>query len=120
MGYMKTHDKKRTIFQVLCKEHDFISLPVLLSKLGSDIKERSLWRWLNEMVQEGIVEKIGQKRTTQYRVVKKQNNWQYNIQNVSAIEYVQKPLYERKPIPYGKQWVDLYQPNSTFYISEEI
>ena len=41
-----------------------IRLQELLEKLGSNYTERSVRRWLAEMIREGLVEKLGNKHGT--------------------------------------------------------
>lgn len=56
------HGKKLFVLHQLSQESDFISLPSLLEKLGSDYSERTVRRWLVDLVHDGFVEKIGQKK----------------------------------------------------------
>jgi len=123
---MKPRDKKLAVLRLLSQESTPISLPALLEKLDQDFKERTVRRWLNEMVKEGLVKRTGQKRATVYQVAQRQpeNNNQtsscFATESLSAIERVRKPVYERQPIAYNDEWFDSYQPNTTFYLSEKL
>nr|WP_166155718.1 hypothetical protein [Neochlamydia sp. AcF84]NGY95041.1 hypothetical protein [Neochlamydia sp. AcF84] len=64
-----TQDKKLALLQQLSQEVEPISLPLLLEKLGSGYAERSVRRWLAEMISEGLLERIGQKRGTKYYAI---------------------------------------------------
>lgn len=59
-------NKKLSVLHQLSQELEPVSLPDLIEKLGEDFAERSVRRWLTEMVTEGLVKKIGHKRGTKY------------------------------------------------------
>lgn len=69
---MKVRTKKLAVLHQLSQEADTISLEMLLQKLGPDYAERSVRRWLAELVKEGLVEKIGKKRGTHYKVLQRE------------------------------------------------
>jgi DNA-binding IclR family transcriptional regulator len=54
---MSLRDNKLTVLRQLGQESEPISLSNLLHKLGNQFKERSVRRWLSELIQEGIVKK---------------------------------------------------------------
>lgn len=108
---MAENSKKMAVFSILRQNKHPLALGELLEILGSDFAERTIRRWLNEMVQEGIVKRIGQKRGTRYQAVYE------SVQSSKSIEYVRLPLYKRAPVAYNHKWLDDYVPNETFYLS---
>jgi len=120
--YMNSTDKKLGVLHQLSQEAEPISLPDMLEKLGSSYVERSVRRWLAEMIKEGLVEKIGHKRGTKYQVIYRANRGIektsscFGFESSKVIEQVRRPLYERHPVAYVDHWLDIYQPNITFYI----
>ena len=120
---MKFRDRKQAVLQKLSQKTKPTSLRDLLHELGKNYPERSVRRWLNELTNEGVIEKLGHKRGTKYRVIQNFNKKQeisscFGSDSVSAIEYVRRPLYERQPIAYNEKWFDAYKPNKTFYFSK--
>jgi fido (protein-threonine AMPylation protein) len=119
---MISKDKKLTVLHLLSQEIEPINLPDLLKKLGEGYGERSVRRWLAEMINTGLVEKLGLKRGTRYRVIHRANrdigkaSSCFGIESTKVIEKVRRPIYERRPIAYDDLWLDAYQPNKTFYI----
>ncbi|MBI3237162.1 MAG: Fic family protein, partial [Chlamydiales bacterium] len=115
-------DKKLALLHQLSQEAEPIGLPKLLEKLDSDCSERSVRRWLAEMVEEGLVEKTGEKRGSKYQVVQKQNRRDraligcFGLKSEKALKQVQKPLYERVPVTYSDDWFASYIPNHSYYI----
>lgn len=100
-----------------------IKLPDLLVLLGHQFKERSVRRWLMELIEEGLVLKQGHKRGTVYQsitsVTKEPQSFIFTSTAENAIRYVQQPLFKRKPVAYQKKWLNAYQPNRTFYLSAQ-
>jgi Fic family protein len=118
---MKAQKRKLALLQYLNQEADPISLHQLLDRLqyDFDFKERSVRRWLNELIEEGLVERSGQKRGTKYKVTKalKRDISFFGSNSLSVLEKVLRPIYERYPVSYNDSWFDSYQPNINFYLS---
>jgi len=117
------NNKKMTVLHQLSQEAEPISLSGLLEKLGSDYAERSVRRWLSEMVAEGLVDKLGVKRATRYQIIHRADRDRaggcFSAESIEIIEQVRRPIYERSPSAYSDHWFDAYQPNITFYIPIE-
>ncbi len=119
---MTTRNKKLAVLHQLSQEVEPISLPELLEKIDANYVERSVRRWLAEMVKEGLVEKLGHKRGTRYQVALRDDrnargkNSCFRSESVKVIEQVRRPLYERRPVAYDDHWFEAYEPNATFYI----
>ena len=123
---MKPRDRKLAILRQLSQMSEPVSLPDLIDTLQDDFKERSVRRWLNQFVEEGLVKRTGRKRGTKYQVVQSQGQHNHAVsscfssESLEAIRRVQRPLYERKPKAYAEEWLDSYQPNKTFLFNEFI
>ncbi len=106
----------------LSQESEPIGLLDLLEKLGDEFSERSVRRWLSEMMTEGLIEKIGHKRATKYQVLQRSDRENakfsscFSSESTKIIEKIRRPLYERSPVAYVDEWLDAYRPNVTFYI----
>lgn len=115
-----------TVLRQLSQQADPISLHQLLELLQPDFRERSVRRWLNELAQEGLVEKSGQKRGTKYKIAKKTGEHNssasscFGSESLAALEKVRQPIYERQPVTYNDFWVDSYQPNIHFYLPDAL
>jgi len=127
---MRYNSRKLAVLSALRKlarQTDTVTMPELMQKLGSLFVERSVRRWLNELMREGQVEKSGQKRGTRYRIIiktiptlnkeNKENKFAFSAVAQKAVQAIEKPVIKRKPIGYDASWVDAYKPNHTFYLS---
>lgn len=118
---MSSKDKKLAVLHQLKLEVGPISLRDLLKKLGEAYTERSVRRWLTEMVAEGRVKTLGRKRGAKYQIAERTILHTVGVtgcfgsESNSVIEQVRRPLYERDPAAYADEWFDSYQPNITFY-----
>lgn len=123
---MSLRDNKMAVLRQLGQESEPISLPDLLTKLGNDFKERSVRRWLNLLIDEGTVEKTGQKRGTKYIAVGRKTcvngdlSSCFSTGSANAIDIVNRPLFERQPVAYSDHWFDSYKPNSDYYMAEAL
>jgi len=117
---MKINAQKLVVFHQLQQEKIAVSLSELIHKLGSGFPERSVRRWLAELIETGEVEKQGNKRATKYLAIEppipSHANSSFSLQSLEVIEKVRRPLYERNPTSYANEWFDDYKPNFTFYI----
>ncbi len=43
----------------------------------------------------------------------------FRPESTKVIEQVRRPIYERKSVSYADDWLNAYQPNTTFYISSD-
>jgi len=79
-------------------------------------------RWLTALVEEGLVERLGRGRGTKYRAITSEdrhNETVFTANSQSILAYINKPLYEREPTAYDKNWLAKYEPNVTFYLREQ-
>lgn len=123
---MSLRDNKVAVLRQLGLEAEPISLPDLFTKLGEGFKERSVRRWLSLLIQEGAVQKIGQKRGTKYLAIgrlEEANNVIrsfFSSKSLEAIKAIKKPLFERRPVAYADIWFDSYKPNSSSYLKKTL
>ena len=120
-------EKKSMILAQLNQETSPISLSDLMNKLGTKYKERTVRRWLAEMVNEGSVEKQGHRKAAKYQATKQTDtyqekaltitsNFKFGSESFGIIQQIRRPIYERVGTTYADDWFDAYQPNKTFYI----
>lgn len=123
---MSNDSRKMAVLTALKKlknDRDSISLPELLEKLGSHFAERSVRRWLQELMAAGLVGKSGQKRSTRYFVVTAsvdalpEKKFVFSTAAQKVLRAIAKPLFQRMPKSYAVEWVRYYKPNHMFYLS---
>ncbi len=112
--------QKQTLIDLLKKQGEPVSLNHLLKILGPDYAERTVRRWLNKLVVEGFVVRTGKKRGTRYSlfISGAKQLVEFNIEKSRAINFVNQPIYKRNPTTYKLEWLESYQPNETYYLSE--
>jgi DNA-binding transcriptional ArsR family regulator len=113
---MSIRSKKADVLRLLNDEAYPSSLREILKKLGEG-SDRSVRRWLAEMVREGLVERVGNKRSTKYRAVSGQaepTHLLFSPESERLIAQIRRPIYERNPITYVDQWIESYIPNDSF------
>ncbi|MEZ9254070.1 cell filamentation protein Fic [Vibrio cyclitrophicus] len=112
--------------------------PVSISDIIMDHPElirRTLQRWLNKLIEDKQIEAIGNGRSRQYiasLVREAISNSSHNEHNdfpksiplspdsYDILNYLSKPIFERDPVGYSRDFLDEYSPNKTYYLSEPI
>jgi len=123
---MKTRDQKLAILRLLGREPEPITLLQLKNNLKLNYTSRTIRRWLNELIEEGLVKKLGITKSSKYVSIKAQSRTDEHVsgcfgtESLVAIKEISKPLFERLPVTYNDDWLDSYKPNISFYLSEEL
>lgn len=118
MIFVTKKERKMAVLSALQKKNAPVSLNELMESLGPVFAERTVRRWLNEMVTEGLVIKTGHKSGTRYEPTSPPARQSFfNAPALKAIDYVRQPIFQRAPVVYNKQWLYEYRPNQTFYLS---
>ena len=121
--FMSQLSKKQSVIEALEQQTQPTSLPQLLSVLGPGYAERSVRRWLTELVDSGLVIQTGQKRSTRYLIAEQKDQAQsiyFSERAQKVIASVRRPIIERKPTTYNAKWLDEYQPNKDAYVPKSI
>ncbi len=122
---MAIQTKKLHVLHQLSQEVDPISLEELLQRLEGSHAERSVRRWLFQLIEEGLVEKIGSRKSARYRVIQRTQREPhaggncFSKESKDAIARVRLPIFQRMPTTYADAWIEAYQPNSDYYIPLE-
>ena len=129
---MPNKAKKLAVLECLESADGALGVPELLALLPSGYAERSVRRWLRELVDEGSVAKSGRKRGTRYRAVSIGQTSdvqategqvpaapavQFSPPAQTAIAQVRQPIFLRPPKPY-QGWLESYKPNRTTYFEQ--
>ena len=108
-----------------------------IKKTVEGVPDRTLRRWLAELVSKGSVERVGNNKGTRYRWLAPANESVHTIAQTQSsfntslfsdtqcfsdtsrqfLRRVQAPLYTRSPVTYSEQWLNDYIPNQTFYLT---
>jgi len=128
---MSKEDILKQIVSILDAFNEPVDFAAIDKALGSLHKERTLRRWLSELVESGQIHKTGIKRGRRYQLVRsgKSANEVSDIEASKgdspsssdtrvrkALDFVRQPIYTRPPVTYNDDWLDSYQPNKTFYL----
>lgn len=136
---MPNKAKKVAVLECLKRADGALGLPDLLALLPPGFAERSVRRWLAELVDAGAVAKSGRMRGTRYRAVavgQAQGNPEiasriadaeapagllarFSPAARSAIAHVRQPIFSRRPVAYKPAWLASYMPNETSYFRND-
>lgn len=96
----------------------------ICSKLG--LERRALQRRLSKLQEEGIIKAVGQSRATRYQINtdKALVTYQSDLLPLSdkgkeVQVLINRSLQERKPVGYNRDFLEIYRPNITHYLTPE-
>ncbi len=107
-------------------------LEEISSKIARQVPRRTLQRWLKALTQAGRVEVVGQGPITAYRIPvaapaapardesAEDKDIPLSISGKEVLDYVGQPLSARQPVTYDRSFLDRYEPNRTWYLSESV
>ena len=105
---------------------DGLGIEALSQLLGDQISRRSLQRRLSELVISGRLNSERKGRSTRYRmppsvveVTREDGSVALSPSGLDVRQKVSKPLTERTPVGYNREFLDLYRPNETPYLTPE-
>lgn len=124
---LKPRDRKLEILHQLSLECEPISLLELIDKLDKAYTDRTIRRWLNKLIEEGLVIKSGATKAAKYVVTKEDKGIEksasqidisscFGSESIKAITKIKRPIFERYPCAYNEAWFDSYNPNISFYL----
>lgn len=114
-----------------------VRVEVLLEFLEDLISRRSLQRRLAELDKEGAIQKVGEGKGTRYTLPTGRGEASVTLPALSGNasggpyipvsheseeirRFVRKPLMERPPVGYRREFLDAYRPNETYYLPEAV
>lgn len=115
--------KKLFVLEKLNQQQTPISLPELMQVLGEEFSERTVRRWLKEFAEQQKIVILGRKRSTRY-ISQEKSHLVRSLGQVATVKpqqsliEVKQPIYHPKQAAYDRSWIESYQPNKTFYLSE--
>ncbi len=119
------------LLQTLIDAHQPLSVSQL-AESHSNVARRTLQRWLNQLLENQQITAIGQGRARRYcakpTIPTSPSSEHYTFPSYipissdskEVLNYIDKPISGRHPVGYQREFIDGYQPNVTFYLSEPI
>lgn len=102
-----------------------------LLQLHPSVARRTAQRWISQLIEQGQITVTGQRRSSRYFATSKLNLAHQDQDSfpdyipVSAdsrdiLIYINQPVEARKPVYYQCDFLESYQPNHTYYLSESL
>lgn len=123
----------QAIERIVAEKPEGVGIAQIQKELKDKLARRTLQYRLSHLVQEGRLVKEGERRWTRYRLPTRESAQDAARQKQGAAgvielplsqqartvrKYVQRPIGERKPVGYQREFLDRYRPNETFYLSD--
>jgi DNA-binding transcriptional ArsR family regulator len=105
------------IINVLRAHEQPIPISVLLQSLNDSVSERTLRRWLKKLVEQGQVKASGRLKSTVYSLGEQHPFFSHSA--LALLSKVNRPIYQREPCTYNEQWLAAYEPNQTYYLTQQ-
>jgi len=129
---MNPRDRKLAILRQLGLEAEPITLTILSEKVALDFTTRHIRRLLNQLVDEGVVQKSGHTKGARYIAVRAPGPSSEEVEksetvsscfssdSLKAIRQISRPPFERQPVTYRTDWLESYEVNLTCYLPHHL
>ena len=118
-----------TVLEVIGRFPEGASLEEIILGLDATISRRTLQRWLASLVKKNDLIAIGQARARRYKLLHIPETKKHPLERISLPiteealliqEKVSQPLHARQPVTYNRAFLENYQPNLTYYLTESL
>lgn len=129
---------KYSIAQLLRQHAERWNSPADIKADATEVPDRTLRRWLGELVHEGVIERSGSRKGTRYRWKPTAKEEQrppataadagqsteqiqpvFSAESERLLKRIDAPIYTRPPVTYSEEWVASYLPNRSAYLTAE-
>lgn len=97
------------------------------------VARRTAQRWIGQLIESGQITAIGEGRARRYNSIRTElpttsasqpdtfpDYIPLSADSRDVLAYIDQPLEARKPVGYQRDFLDAYQPNQTWYLSESL
>lgn len=121
---------EEVILSVLMQFHSGASLSEIQNTAKIYIDTRKLQRRINRLINEGRVVRLGRTRAIKYylnstEAIVEDSEPEYNVgllplseEGKNILRHISKPMSNRKPATYNREFLEGYRPNVDFYLTE--
>jgi Fic family protein len=103
-----------------------IGIDALDRLLGGEVSRRSLQRRLSQLIAAGLLISEGKGRSTRYVLrpppaegKREEESFAFSPSGLAVRRSVRRPLTERTPVGYNREFLDKYRPNESSYLTPE-
>ena len=120
-----------TLLQTITQSVQGLTLADLLTQ-HSEVARRTAQRWIGQLIAEQRIMAVGQGRARRYYAVSASLSTLQSLpdafpsyiplsaDSTDILAYIDQPVEARKPVGYQQDFLDSYQPNQTWYLSEPL
>jgi hypothetical protein len=117
--------------EIVARYPQGVAAAAIEAALHPALPRRTLGRRLAEAVRQGIVRREGTKAAALYFAVPEQIEARFEEEGQEVKiplskaaqgirEYLARPQANRKPVGYDQDWLEQYQPGTTYYLPESV
>lgn len=127
---MNKRERNLRLLDLIANFPDGVGVDEIYNAFNGGITKRTLQRWLQELVENNLVEIIGAARATRYRLIKGNDRYGSEGEIVEqktliplsekgqkALALVTAPIQQKKPVGYQQDFLKSYRPNIDSYLS---
>ena len=115
------------LLEVIGRFPEGISLEEIMLGLDPAVPRRTLQRWLASLAKNNEVHTLGQGRARRYKLAYippqpflRSTPFAITEEAAFVLAKVSRPLQDRKPVTYNREFLEIYKPNVTHYLSADL
>ena len=111
------------ITEIVARQPDGASLQTIVDELTVKPARRTIQQWLKILVGQGRLVMRGEKKGAKYFAINSKSaaiaeTLQLSKEANEVQQLVSRPESARRPVSYNREFLDLYEPNKTHYLSK--
>lgn len=118
------YDNYEDLISFLASYPEGVAMGELEVAFPRQVNRRTLQRWLNALIEQNKVERLGAGRSTRYALLTiqvaeaEQPDICLSSEAKAVHALVTQPLVRRKPVGYQYDFLNRYRPNESFYLDQ--
>ncbi len=123
--------QKVGILELISKHPNGLSRGEIKKQLPFSINYKTLQRRLSDLIEEGKVNRTGNRKSTRYYPLKAasinnigqivpKNEEIFSQNSLNKLKFLDRPVHTRKFVSYKREFIESYEPNVSFYVPKDI
>lgn len=119
MSKLEINEELQRILDIITKCGTGVQIAEISRQLSIPISQRTLLRRLSDLKEAKKIESKGKKSATRYYPIQTESWLKFTVEAQSLKKHVNQAVQQRAPVAYNRNFLDDYEPNVTYYLTQQ-